>query len=170
MDIIHHPLTHEDGKTVFYKDDNNDTYVEAKIISSPINDENEPYTIQSLADSGIHEMMATSLLYHNPSKIPKDPTPSVDLSTFPLLPWIKPEAKTTLWLPKVMKQPKQGILKHDNILDVWSFSPGKTDSHEPIPLPHFKELAQSMVTNKKEFSWMAYEKYSPHSTAHSSNI
>ena len=140
MDAIHRPLTHDDGKQVFYKDDEN-KFVEARILSSPIDDEKEPYTIQNLHNASIHEFMAASLLDHDPTATPADPTPTVNTSVFPLLPWIKPESKATLWLPKIMTQPKQGILKHDKDTDVWSFSPGKTDSHEPIPLPYFKELA-----------------------------
>ena len=50
-----------------------------------------------------------------------------------------------------MPKPKQGILKYNEIDDTWSFSPGKKDNHEHIQLPHFKELAQSMVSNKKLF-------------------
>ena len=157
MDTIHRPMAHEDGKTVFFKDDDNN-YTEATIVSIPIDDESEPYTIQTKDKGEVHEFRSDDLLDHDPTAEASDPLPTPTDGTFPLLPWIKHNAKAALYLPSVMQAPKQGHLKHDADTDVWSFSPGKNDNHEPIPLPHFKELAQSMVTNKKLFSGWATKK------------
>ena len=95
------------------------------------------------------ELTAEKLLDQDPNKTPEDPTPTPSDGTFPLLPWLNHDTKATLWLPTIMSKPKQGILKYKEIDDTWTFSPGKKDNHEHIELPHFKELAQSMLTNKK---------------------
>ncbi len=150
MDNIHRPMTHEDGKTVYYLDSDN-TYTKATVISVPIDDETEPYTVQSVDQGTIIELSADKLLDHDPNAPMEDPTPTPSDGTFPLLPWINHDAKATLWLPTIMPKPKQGILKYNKDGDTWTFSPGKNDTHEHIQLPHFKELAQSMVTNKKLF-------------------
>ena len=151
MDTIHQPLTHDKGKIVFFQVPDK-SYVEAKVISSPLDDEKEPYTIQTVDKGDIHEFMSDKLLKSNPTVEPTNPTPSTNSPILPLLPWIQHDVKVTLWLPSQMQHPKQGRLKYTETTDKWSFSPGKKDNHPHIPLPNFLEIAQSMVTNKKLFN------------------
>ena len=150
MDAIHQPLAHEDGNTVYFSEIPN-TYTKATVVSIPVNNESDPYTVQTDNTGNIHEIMATKLLDHDPTATATDPKPTPSNGTFPLLPWINDESKATLWLPGIMTAPKQGHLKYTDDTDSWAFSPGKHDKHEHIPLPRFKEIAQSMVTNKKLF-------------------
>ena len=96
--------------------------------------------------------MGPKLLDHDPTIVPTNTTPTATDGTLPLLPWIKPEAKVTLYISKIMSKPKQGILKYAKDTDIWTFSPGKKDSHPRMQLPNFTMLAQSMVTNKKLFN------------------
>ena len=151
MDAIHRPLAHDEGKTVYFQAKDK-SYVESKIISAPIDDENEPYTVQIISNGDIHDIESGKLFDHNPTITPTNPSPTSTDSILPTLPWIKHDAKTTLWLPTKMKHPKQGRLKYTEITDTWSFSPGQKDNHPHIPLPNFVEIAQSMVTNKKLFN------------------
>ena len=44
IDMIHRPLTHEENKTVFFHATDN-TYIKSKVISTPIDEENEPYSV-----------------------------------------------------------------------------------------------------------------------------
>ena len=41
MDTFHRPLTHEEGKTVYFQSDDK-SYVQSKVIFAPIDDEIEP--------------------------------------------------------------------------------------------------------------------------------
>ena len=151
MDMIHRPLAHEEGKTVFFQDADK-SYVQSTIVSTPLDDENEQYAVQTVDKGNIHEFMSDKLLDSDPTVVPTDPSPLQSTAVLPTLPWITPEAKVTLYLPQHMQQPKQGRLKYTDITDTWSFSPGQKDIHPHIPLPNFLMIAQGMVTNKKLFN------------------
>ena len=149
MDAIHRPMAFEEGNNVYLKQE--DKYVQAKIVAAPLDDENDTYTIQETLTGNLRELNAEDISDHDPTAVPEDPSPTTLSHPFPLLPWIKPDAKATLYLPKVMKSPKQGFLQYDDITETWSFIPGRNKSKPPITLPNFKTLAQSLVTNKKLF-------------------
>ena len=146
QDNIHRPLAHEDNDKIFFKNANG-THDEATIIFTPFDDTSEPYTVQVTSNGSLHEFMGSELLDHNPDQPPSDDV--TNPSPHPLLPWIKPHAKATLYLPHIMPKPKQGYLECTE--GTWSFAPGRTGKKKHIPLPTFDELAQSMVTNKKLF-------------------
>ena len=56
-----------------------------------------------------------------------------------------------------MPKPKQGYLQYDN--DQWTFIPGRNKTQDPIQLPEFEQLADSMVANKKLFKgWIQNSK------------
>ena len=67
---------------------------------------------------------------------------------FPHLPWVKNDAKATLYLPQTMAKPKQGFLVVDKHNE-WSFSIGRSKSDNLLPLPNLLMLIDSMVLNKK---------------------
>ena len=46
---------------------------------------------------------------------------------------------------------KQGLLHHNTKTDEWTFLPGLKGTLTPVPLPNFKQLAYSMLDNKKLF-------------------
>mmetsp|Transcript_4480 Transcript_4480/g.6267 ORF Transcript_4480/g.6267 Transcript_4480/m.6267 type:complete len:216 (+) Transcript_4480:268-915(+) len=169
MDMIHRPLAHEEGKIVYTQAPDN-TYTQCIVLSAPINDENELYTIQESVSGDIHELMADTLLDANPDVIPTDPIPSSVDNPFPLLPWIKVNVKVTLYLDKITDKPKQGILHHSPATDSWSFSPGKADKHPHLQLPNLSALAQSMVTNKNIFQGWKLNQNCPNRTMYQSNI
>ena len=150
MDTVHRPQAHKEEKKVYIQTPEN-TYEATKIVSAPVDDKVEPYTVQEIESGNVHKMMAADLHDSDPDQIVTDPLPTATSTPFPLLPWLKPQAKTTLYLNKIMAKPKQGILHHGAATDVWSFSPGKKYSHPHINLPNFSVLTQSMVTNHKLF-------------------
>ena len=144
---IHRKPTHEDNATVFIKNKDGHT-VKAAVLSAP-SDEDEGggvYTIQHSISGEIEQVLSTELIDHDPSADPSIPTTT---TPFPHLPWIKHDARVTLFIPGLMPTPKQGHLCHVN--GTWSFSPGRKKKNTPIPLQDFHELAESMVQNKKLF-------------------
>jgi hypothetical protein len=51
-----------------------------------------------------------------------------------------------------MNKPKQGKLYQNSQDKSWSFTPGQKDgTHDPIPLPNFPTLVDSLIANKKLF-------------------
>ena len=59
--------------------------------------------------------------------------------------------KVTLFLPQLMKKPKQGKIYYDKTTDLWRFKPGRYGTNDPISLPNFPNLVDSMIANKKLF-------------------
>ena len=116
MDAIHQPLAHKDGKTVYFRNTSN-TYTKATVLSIPVDNDSDPYTVQTDGTGDFHEIVATKLLDHDPTATATDPTPTPSNGTFPLLPWINDESKATLWLPGTMPAPKQGHLKYTEETD-----------------------------------------------------
>jgi hypothetical protein len=148
LDTIHRAPTHEEKAKVFITTNSTPpTYLEAHVLSVPLNDDNGHYIVQETLTGTIQEVLATELLNHDPTS---DPTTYTTTSEFPLMPWIKHMSKATIFLPPEMKQPKQGFLSKSESGD-WSFIPGRAKTQSPIPLHNFEELAQSMLINKKLF-------------------
>jgi hypothetical protein len=144
---LHRPPTHEQGESAYVTQDNGLTYLPAKIISVPINHDDDTYTIQEQISGDILEVLAEDLSPHNPHAPINIPTKS---DPFPHLPWIKHGAKVTLYLSDRMSHPKQGFLQHGN--NKWSFLPGRKATNKPMDLPNFDETGESLVHNKKLFS------------------
>ena len=92
-------MSHEDNDKVFFKNAQG-TYDEATVIFTPFDDTTEPYTVQVTSNGSLHEFMSGDLLDHNPDQLPSDD--STNPAPHPLLPWIQPHAKATLYLPHLM--------------------------------------------------------------------
>ncbi len=152
IDNIYRPMAHKDGKTVYNLDDNN-TYTKATVISVPIDDETEPYTVQSVNYGTIMELNADKLLDHDPNAPMQDPTPIPADGTFPLLPWINRDAKAMLWLPTIMPKPKQGVLKYNKDGDTWTFSPGK-------PRMTIMDTFNSLISKSLPKAWSRIKSFS----------
>ena len=88
-----------------------------------------------------------SLLDHNPTTNPLN-TPND--SVFPHHPWIRSNAKATLYLPKQMTQPAQGRLLYED--GEWSFLVGRKRHSKSIPLPNFPQNVTSLIYNNKLFN------------------
>ena len=146
MDAIHRPLAHEDDNTVYFSNTPN-VYIEATVVSIPVDDESDPYTVQTTETGNIHEIMATKLLDHDPTATAMDPKPIPANGTFPLLPWINDDSKATLWLPGIMKAPKQGHLKYTDDTDSWALSPGKHDKQRNSPKHGYQQEIISRMKN-----------------------
>ena len=143
---IHRPPTHESSGTVFYHDATSKIYHKASVISPPVDEENDPYTLQISSTGDIIQCLATSISDHDPSI---QPTDVPNTNPFPHLPWIQPLAKVTLYLDDRMQEPKQGVLHCLN--NQWTFHQGRKSNKIKIPLLDFDSLAESLVDNKKIF-------------------
>ena len=119
----------------------------------PLEDDTEPYVIQELDSGAIYELMKDKISFHNPNSNPHE----MEKCDFPHMPWIRHNAKVTLYLNDKMKEPKQGTLIHTN--SNWYFHQGRTKKHPPLHLPNFHEVAVSLVQNKKLFQgWLARQR------------
>jgi hypothetical protein len=148
LSVIHKPPSHEENATVYINVDNQ--YKAATVLNIPINDDNEPYTVQEIGSGDIHQILAEEMLDHDPTATPTD-IPSGNLP-FPHLQWIHPNAKVTMYLPHIMKKSKQGRLQQNQDTKEWEFHPGRVSgTNDPIALPNFHLLVDSMVNNKKLF-------------------
>ena len=143
---LHRPPSHEEGATAYITHDNGTSYHRVHVLSVPINDDDEKYTVQQQDSGDLLEVLADELLNHNPTASPLDTPQDVD---FPHLPWIKSGAKVTLYLSDRMVHPKQGTLAKQ--VDEWVFIPGRKQTNTPMPLPLFTEAAESLVHNRKLF-------------------
>ena len=95
-------------------------YEPARVREVPINENTDTYIVQ-LQDSGdIVELKKDQICDMNPAA-PINQQPN--MSSFPLAPWIRDGAKVTLFLPNIMREPKQGYL-HKNEDQSWYFKPG----------------------------------------------
>ena len=138
---IHRSPTYQSNEVVYVK--NNDKVFQAHVLSVPINDDDEPYTLQYVDSGEIVQVLAEEIL-------PSDPNANIpSSSSISHIKWIQDGAKVTLILPATNNQPKQGILKLSN--DEWLFYPGRVRKHQPIPLPSFLENAESLLNNRKLF-------------------
>ena len=156
--IIHRPPVHEQNKTVYVQTDGH--IIKGKIIDIPIDDEQGVYTIQEVETGDIQQYIAEELLDHDPTANPQDIVDSLPIP-FANLPWIKSEAKVTLFLQHTMKKPKQGYLFFNPDTKAWQFLQGRkrNNKNPPIDLNNFPELVESLLDNKKLFKgWVATAK------------
>ena len=154
LEFIHRPPTHEENDIVFASIDNGTTYDQARVLTTPINEEEEHIAVQFIASNEIAQIDPTYIKDKNPNQT-ETPTDIPSDHPFPLLPWIVPDAKVTLYLPHLMTKPKQGYLRQQSDGE-WSFQPGRILNNtrlndKTIPLTRFTELAQSLVSNRKLF-------------------
>ena len=76
---------------------------------------------------------------------------------FPHLPWLKPDARVTLYLNDRMSVPKQGILSR--IQEEWYFHQGRSKKPNPMHLPNFLQTVESLLHNKKLFKgWITRQR------------
>ena len=152
MENVHLLPTHQQGATVYVKSTSG-IHQEAKILSIPLNEDTEPYVIQELMSGSIYEAMKENLLQYNPTEQPTNNT----AQDFPHLPWLKTNAKVTLYLNDRMKEPKQGILTRQH--EEWYFHQGRSKRANPMHLPNFLESAESLLHNKKLFQgWITRQR------------
>ena len=144
---LHRPPSHEQGESAYVTQDKGISYLPATIISVPINDDEDKYTVQEQISGNILEVLADELSSHNPHAAIQPPSTN---NPFPHLPWIKHGSKVTLFLADRMQHPRQGILQYG--LDKWTFLPGRKPTNTPMDLPNFNETGESLVHNKKLFS------------------
>ena len=181
MNNIHHTPTHELDKKVYvsmpsdnvnlsqqesftnkYKFLGKTTtkptvYQQATILEVPINEEDDPFTVQ-LTDSGdIIQCMVTDISESNPNTPidPSQPPPTNFMS------WLKDKSKVTMYLPdKNWKSPQQGYLIQDG--NDWYFQKGRTllnSKHPKQKLQNFDNDAYSLIQNKKLFrGWISFDK------------
>ena len=149
MDCLHRPPTHEENMKVYVNV--NDQILEAKILSVPVDEGDENFVVHITTTGDIKEFPTSEIMDHDPTITPTDADNAIP---FPLLPWIKYNAKVlTLYLPNRMTTPKQGFFLHLQD-EEWIFQPGQKPGNRAtlLELPDFKEIAQSMVNNKKLFN------------------
>ena len=154
MSTIHRPPKHDENSTAFIQDEENkDQYHQVTILSVPIDDDKEPYTVQYVNSGNIIQCFEHELRDHDPSVSPIDVPTATPHAPFPHMQWLHHKSKVTLYLPTIMPKPKQGHLIYDETTKEWSFKPGRklTSKTEPISLPNFEEIGPSMVNNKKLF-------------------
>ena len=120
--------------TVYIKQQND--YILAEIISIP-KLQDSIYTVQ-YEDGSIHQIHEKFILDHDPTA---NPTQNDNiLNTFP--PWIKNNAKCTLYLPH-MSAPSQGTLMINN--GTWQFRPGHKHHKQPISLPNLDQNVRHLI-------------------------
>jgi deoxyuridine 5'-triphosphate nucleotidohydrolase len=141
---LHQSPAHEENDTAFIKINNKVKPV--TVLSVPIDDEEDKYTVQEKDSGVIREILPTDLLDHNPNVPPSDTNSKVNH----MYPWIKDKGHITLYLSDQWTKPKQGIIhKRDN---EWYFTPGRENStNKPMLLAKFEEQAESMIHNRKLF-------------------
>ena len=144
---LHRPPTHEQGTSAYVTQDNGTTYLPITILSVPVNDDDDPYTVQEQISGDILEVLADEISPHNPHAPLAPPTIT---NPFPHLPWIQHGAKVTLFLSDRMPHPKQGVLQQGQ--NKWTFLPGRKQTNTPMDLPNFDETGESLVHNRKLFS------------------
>lgn len=141
---IHSTPTHESNATAYMISDN--TYIQVRILDVLINEEDKPYTDQTVKTGDIHQLMHNELQGHDLSANPQIIHDTQKL-LFPNLPLINHDSKETLYLHQVMSCPKQGFLHRDDNNN-WTFIACRTIKGGTIPLPNFSLLVDSMVANK----------------------
>ncbi len=152
IDDIHQAPSHQEDSICYVPDEeDNSIFQRSIILTVPINEDTEPYTIQEIDSGHIREVMSDILHDHDPNAtIQPTATPTSPITTHP---WIHHDAKVTLYLPHLMPRPKRGYLQFDSSSteNQWSFVPGRNKTNPPIALPNFINLASSLVDNKKLF-------------------
>ena len=186
MSNIHHTPTHEENKEVYIdvtqlhhsnekeeynnliskhdflgkaSDSSTACYEKGIVLSVPIDEDNECYTIQLQQSDAIVEVPATEVYDTNPT----EPPVTINTPTSTFLPWITHGSKVTMFLSdKGWRAPQQGHLIHQRETDEWYFQKGRklyNSKHEKLLLPQFLSTYQSMIQNKKLFQgWISFDK------------
>ena len=141
---IHSRPSHKLGTTAYININN--TYKKVNVLDIPTNEEDDTYTVQEIETGDIHQLYHNEIYDNNPEQDPLIDQQSQN-PTFPLYPWLKHNAKTTLFLPQLMAKLKQGIIVKEN--NEWAFIPGRTRKGDKIELPKFDLLHESLIHNKK---------------------
>lgn len=114
-EIVHIKPQHESNAKAYYKDEDS-TFQPVRILDVPIDEEIDPYTVQHIETGDILQVMHMDLLDHDPTADPQQLQNNLNVP-FPQYPWIKDDAKVTLFLPHLMLQPRQGFLQHESKLN-----------------------------------------------------
>ena len=141
---IHTAPSHQANDTVYFI--SSEKSYPATILSSPFNEDEDPYVIQLKKSGNIMHVMNTELSESNPD----GPLQEKDCFNN-LIPWCTHDKKITLCLPTFDHKPKQGHLHHSNADGEWYFIPGRKKTNTPIHLSQFQEKAISMYHNKRLF-------------------
>ena len=144
---LHRPPSHEEGESAYISPDNGLTFNPVKILSLPVNDDDDTYTVQDQITGDILEVLSEEISKDNPTAPATLSSPS---NPFPHIPWLLHGAKVTLFLSDRMPHPKQGTLQQGPTK--WTFLPGRKGTNPTMDLPNFEEVAESLVYNKKLFS------------------
>ena len=147
---LHCTPTYQQQETVYVATNGN--YVQAHVLDIPIDDDNEPYTLQTVETGEIIQELASNI--HQ--SLPQESTESLPSAT-PTYPWLKNQAKVTMILPTTDNQPKHGFLECNG--DQWYFLPGHKQIHPPIPLPNFLQSSPHLINNNKLFKgWISHQR------------
>ena len=121
----------------------------SRVLNIPFH-HSDAYSLQVFSTGNIVDVCEGSILPTNPN------TPLPDTTSLILtLPWIKHDAKTTLFLPDSMVKPKQGLLQL--VGDEWYFHAGRTlkskacrnNPRTSIHLPNFSSTAKKLFYSKQ---------------------
>jgi hypothetical protein len=140
---IHQSPAHEIDSTAYYIV--NEKSIAVNVISIPIDETTDCYTVQEKESGKIVELQPDQILDTDPTIPPSDTDEPINH----MYKWISHNAKATLFLSELWKKPRQGYLQRTG--DDWSFIPGRSKSANPIKLPNFNETSESMIHNKKLF-------------------
>ena len=143
---IHSAPSHQANDKVYFKSTDEKNTYPATILSSPFNEDEDPYVIQLQKSGDIMHVMNTELSESNP-----DATIQEDSTFNHLIPWCKNQTKITMCLPAYDYHPKQGHLIQSDADNEWYFVPGRKKTNTPIHLSQFTEKALSMFHNKRLF-------------------
>ena len=97
---IHIKPTHETNNKAYVKDESN-TINEVIILDTPLNETDEQYTVQNIVTGDILQVLHSELLDHDPTKKTQY-IQDTQKTQFPHIPWLKHDAKATLYLPTFM--------------------------------------------------------------------
>ena len=136
---------HENNDIKYFKNDQGQ-YVKVIVLSTPVDDSKENYIVQHAESGDIQEVFGDELLDTNPTDTSMLATSTNQL---PHIPWIRNDAKVTMYLRHIMSKPQQGFLHQ--IDDRWQFIPGRKRNKTPIDLNNFMENAESLIRNKMLF-------------------
>ena len=144
---IHQRPSHEINSTAYIIID--DKYTKVTILDIPTDEDDEPFTVQEVDSGNIHQLLQEEIYDHDPTVDPMLMQKNQKVP-FPQYPWLKNEAKVTIYLPNQMQKPKQGYLQVSEQGE-WTFLIGRGRKGGSIDLPNFSLLAESMIANKKLF-------------------
>ena len=135
----------------------------ARVLNIPFH-HSDAYSLQVVSTGDIIDVLEGSILPTNPNA-PLPDTSSLILT----LPWIKHDAKTTLFLPESMVKPQQGLLQL--VGSEWYFHAGRTlkskarrnNPRASIHLPNFSSTAEKLFYSKQLVSgWSQFSSFLQH--------